>query len=82
MEIKWKNSLESEWSCDHVNKNDVLMDDGNRVYIYNTDYPRPEEDFRWIMLEDLYELLETNVRSKRKFIACTCTPKLEDLHGN
>lgn len=78
--IKWKNSVDDRWNCRHVNKNDVLIDCNNDLFIYNTDYEGPKGYFKWIMMKDLYELLETAVKSKRPFTECNCNPNTKDSH--
>jgi len=73
--MKWIKGSEHIWSCPHVNKCQVLLEYRDRkmiesmdeLIVYNTDWPEPSGNYRYIFLNELdYQ------RDGRNRIKCDC----------
>lgn len=67
--MKWINKKDKKWNCEHVNKNDILMEKNGDLFTYNTDWPEPEDHYKYVFLNDLFEDYDIKFRD---YIRCNC----------
>ena len=60
----WIKGSEKKWNCERVNKCLVILDNGESVYLYYTDWPEPEGEYRYFFPS----------WASRKPIPCDCKP--------
>lgn len=72
--MNWINGKEKKWSCEHVNKCDVLVEQDNELFIYCTDYSELKGDYKYIFMNDL---LDDYCKNNRGYIACDCKKVIE-----
>lgn len=71
---KWIRGSDRIWDCPHVNKCYVLLDDGEYVTEYSTDWPEPLGEYQYVFIKDV--LSEWHGRD---YIPCDC--KKEKFQG-
>lgn len=72
--MKWINGYERKWDCEHVNKCDVLMEWKDNIFIYCTDYPELDGNYRYIFMNDL---LDGYIKNNRDPMPCDCKREIE-----
>jgi len=70
--IKWINKRDKKWNCEHVNKNDVLIEKDGELFFYLTDYPEPTGEYKYVFVSDL---LENQFFNNRIYDPCDCQPE-------
>lgn len=69
--MAWIKKSDKKWNCEHVNKVNLLLDDGNDLIHYNTDYPEPVSDYKYVYMNDYEYEISKNGRDP---IPCECKP--------
>lgn len=70
--LKWIDGSKRKWNCKHVSKVDILVDSPDGLYDWNTDYEEPQLPYRYVFLDELFQFLETDIRTRPHFEDCEC----------
>lgn len=72
--MKWILGKEKKWNCEHYSRKIVLIDENDGyLFQYNTEYPEPSGDYKYIYLDELLrEIGYYPVNRKRVVKNCTC----------
>jgi hypothetical protein len=66
----WIDGKTTKWNCEHIFKEEVLIDTNGILYEWNTDYDEPKNDYRYISLKELYPERYGKIDDMDKFVFC------------